>query len=49
MKNESSKKQVRKGRREMIEYINLQLAALGQPTFQDNAESENKLANAKFM
>lgn len=48
---ETSKKQkaVRKDRREVIEYINLQLSALGQPVFQDNAESEVKLANAKFM
>ncbi len=48
---ETSKKQkaVRKDRREVIEYLNLQLSALGQPVFQDNAESEVKLANAKFM
>lgn len=48
---ETSKKQkaARKDRREMIENINLQLSALGQPVFQDNAESEVKLANAKFM
>lgn len=45
---ETSKKQ-NADRREMIEYINLQLSALGQPVFQDNAESEVKLANAKFM
>ena len=51
MRNEISKKQkaIRKDRREMIEYINLQLAAIGQPIFQDNEESEVKLASAKFM
>lgn len=50
MKDTSKKqKAVRKDRREVIEYINLQLSALGQPVFQDNAESEVKLANAKFM
>ena len=48
---EMSKKQnaVQKDRREMIEYINLQLSALGQPVFQDNEESEVKLANDRFM
>ncbi len=51
MKNDVTKKQkaIRKDRQEMIEYINLQLAAIGQPVYQDNAESEIKLANEKFM
>lgn len=49
MKSESSKNQTRKDRQEMIEYINLQLAALGQPVFHDTEESENKLADTKFM
>lgn len=51
MKNDSVKKQkaIRKDRKDMIQYINLQLASLGQPLFKDEDEAENKLANAKFI
>ena len=51
MNNDISKKQeaARRKRFEMIEYINLQLSALGQPVFQDNEESVTKMANEKFM
>ena len=33
----------------MIQFINLQLASLGQPLFIDNSDSSKKLANAKFQ
>ncbi len=33
----------------MIQYINLQLASLGQPTFMDHSDSGTKYANAKFQ
>ncbi|MBQ3635817.1 MAG: hypothetical protein II951_09415 [Bacteroidales bacterium] len=39
----------RNHRREMIEYINLQLASLGQPIFQDNEENDADMANSRFM
>ncbi len=33
----------------MIQYINLQLAALGQPMYLDNEDSTTKFANTKFL
>ncbi|NQU88061.1 MAG: hypothetical protein HQ541_20120 [Mariniphaga sp.] len=42
------KKPRKKDRREMIQYINLQLAALGQPMYVDSDENI-KLSNARFM
>jgi hypothetical protein len=39
----------KKERRDMIQYINLQLAALGQPLYYDDSDAEVKYANAKFM
>jgi len=39
----------KKDRKDMIQYINLQLAALGQPTFQDETDAQKKLSNVKFM
>lgn len=35
-------------RKDRIRYINLQLAALGQPQFQDDADKKEKLANERF-
>ncbi|MDD4226841.1 MAG: hypothetical protein WCY58_04275 [Mariniphaga sp.] len=51
MKNDEkhSPKNGKKDRREMIQYINLQLAALGQPLFMDEKEEGAKLANARFI
>ncbi len=43
------KKARKKDRREMIQYINLQLAALGQPLFTGETEEEEKLASARFI
>jgi hypothetical protein len=37
------------GRREMIQYANLQLAALGQPLFRDNKDDTTSFASEKFM
>jgi phosphoenolpyruvate carboxykinase (diphosphate) len=45
----NSQKSKKKDRREMIQYINLQLAALGQPLFTDETEEGAKLASARFM
>lgn len=39
----------KRDRKDMIQYINLQLAALGQPLFQDETDAEKKLSNAKFL
>lgn len=50
MKNDAiTKKALRKDRRDMIQYINLQLASLGQPMYLDNEDATTKFANAKFM
>ncbi|MCF0191333.1 MAG: hypothetical protein HUJ96_08740 [Marinilabiliaceae bacterium] len=51
MKTDSEKKQkaLRRDRRDMIQYINLQLASLGQPIFQDNEDTGTKLSNTRFM
>ncbi|WP_372651018.1 hypothetical protein [Draconibacterium sp.] len=48
-KNSTSSKQTRRDRRDMIQYINLQLASLGQPTFNDDSDSGTKYANSKFQ
>ncbi|MCW3806581.1 hypothetical protein [Plebeiibacterium marinum] len=42
-------KPTKKDRKDMIQYINLQLAALGQPLFHDETDAQKKLSNAKFM
>ncbi len=42
-------KPTKKDRKEMIQYINLQLAALGQPLFQDETDAHKKLSNTKFL
>ena len=42
-------KQTKKDRRDMIQYINLQLASLGQPMFNDITDSKSKYASAKFQ
>src|SRR5690554_8172893 len=44
-----NRKTSKKGRREMIQYINLQLAALGQPIFTGETEEEEKLTSARFI
>lgn len=38
-----------KDRREMIQYANLQLAALGQPLFRDNKDAMTSYASEKFI
>ena len=47
--SEKNKKLSKRDRRDMIQFINLQLASLGQPLFIDNSDSGKKLANAKFQ
>ncbi len=42
-------KPTKKDRKDMIQYINLQLAALGQPLFYDETDAQKKLSNAKFL
>ena len=51
MKKENilSKEQIIRTRKDTVRYINLQLAALGQPLFYDNEEDELKLCNPNFM
>ena len=39
----------KRDRRDMIQYINLQLASLGQPLFYDDSDAGTKYANAKFQ
>jgi phosphoenolpyruvate carboxykinase (diphosphate) len=51
MKDESTykAKALKKDRKDLIQYINLQLASLGQPVFNDESDAKNKLSNAKFL
>ncbi|PKP11291.1 MAG: hypothetical protein CVU09_03180 [Bacteroidetes bacterium HGW-Bacteroidetes-4] len=42
-------KHKKRDRKDMIQYINLQLAALGQPLFYDNADATTKYANDRFI
>lgn len=51
MKNEilKSAKMSRKDRKDMIQYINLQLASLGQPLYYDNSDAVTKFSNARFL
>ncbi len=42
-------KRSKKDRKDLIQYINLQLASLGQPLFNDDSDSKTKFANAKFQ
>jgi len=39
----------KKDRRDMIQYINLQLASLGQPLFTEDPDSDKKLSNDRFI
>nr|WP_321454265.1 hypothetical protein [uncultured Carboxylicivirga sp.] len=39
----------KKDRKDMIQYINLQLASLGQPLFYDESDAKTKFSNAKFL
>ena len=49
LSSEKTTKQSKRDRRDMIQFINLQLASLGQPLFIDNSDSGKKLANEKFQ
>ncbi|MFT3739367.1 MAG: hypothetical protein QM786_11460 [Breznakibacter sp.] len=42
-------KALKKDRKDMIQYINLQLASLGQPLYYDDSDAKTKLSNAKFI
>src|SRR6056297_327834 len=44
-----TQKPKKKDRKEMIQYINLQLAALGQPLFSDDKDEGSKLSSDKFI
>ncbi len=39
----------KKDRKDMIQYINLQLASLGQPLFYDEGDAKTKFSNEKFL
>lgn len=47
--NKLNKNNVNQSRRDTIQYINLQLSALGQPIFHDNYNAESKFCNPKFQ
>ena len=48
LRPKKANKRIIRDRRDMIQYINLQLASLGQPIFDDTG-SEDKFANIKFQ
>ena len=41
--------QIKQSRKDTIQYINLQLSALGQPIYHDDENSVDKLCNPKFQ
>ena len=41
--------QVKHNRKDIVQYINLQLASLGQPIYQDNDNGDPKFCNPKFQ
>jgi hypothetical protein len=47
--NKHTHRHSEKDRREMIQYANLQLAALGEPLYRDNKDSITSYASEKFM
>ncbi len=47
--NDDAKKVRKRDRKDMIQYINLQLAALGQPLFHEESDAKNKYSNTKFL
>ncbi|QQS52532.1 MAG: hypothetical protein IPM71_07300 [Bacteroidota bacterium] len=51
MENSTNKlrKTIKKDRKDLIQYINLQLAALGQPLYRDEYNSKTKFSNEKFI
>jgi len=51
MKDDMLKKQKpsKKDRKDMIQYINLQLASIGQPLYYDDCDAKTKYSNAKFL
>lgn len=49
VKLDKAQKPRKKDRKDMIQYINLQLASLGQPLFYDDSDSKTKFSNAKFQ
>ncbi|MCT4589220.1 MAG: hypothetical protein N4A71_15465 [Carboxylicivirga sp.] len=51
MKDDMQKKQKlsKKDRKDMIQYINLQLASIGQPLYYDACDADTKYSNAKFL
>ncbi|RXP57033.1 hypothetical protein EC396_06915 [Lutibacter sp. HS1-25] len=40
---------VKQNRKEIVQYINLQLASLGQPIYKDSENAEHKFCNPKFQ
>jgi len=49
LENRLNEAQEIRRKKDTVRYINLQLAALGQPLFHDNEDDELKLCNPKFM
>lgn len=45
----TKQKPSKKDRKDMIQYINLQLASLGQPLFYDELDAKTKFSNTKFL
>lgn len=45
----NQQKPSKKGRKDLIQYINLQLASLGQPLYYDNEDATTKYSNARFL
>jgi len=48
-KLKENRQQNRQNRRDIVQYINLQLASLGQPIYKDNETGDPKFCNQKFQ
>ncbi|WP_430812533.1 MULTISPECIES: hypothetical protein [unclassified Carboxylicivirga] len=46
---QKKQKPSKKDRKDMIQYINLQLAAIGQPLYHDACDADTKYSNSKFL
>src|SRR3970040_2239002 len=45
----TSQEQIKQSRKDTVQYINLQLASLGQPIYQDDENSVEQFCNPKFQ
>jgi hypothetical protein len=47
--NKVNQEKIKQSRKDTVQYINLQLASLGQPIYQDDENSAEPFCNPKFQ